>query len=262
MNTMMRDIMESQEEEYCVYCGEKVPQNANKCEHCGQWIGEESVSRNHVYNNNYVSDENNNEEEKNMESEDVSNKSKNDDENNKVVPTNKSKNNKEVTEYSKAIPIRRLFLLMLFTCGLYGFYWYYKNSCYIRDELGKDVNPILMTILLIIPIVNIVIFFILLNDMNKFIEKEGIGSYSPILNTLIMVLLGGPFTLGMWVLINVQESFNEFWRLKEPELPVRREFDNVEIIAMLIITLIAIFAITMAITGMYVAYLANAMGLS
>ncbi|MCL2687865.1 MAG: DUF4234 domain-containing protein [Methanobrevibacter sp.] len=230
-------------------------------------LSDNSLSRNHVYNNS-VLDENIGEDSsislEDTSKEDINkeNSSKEDinkenvdekDTNGQTIDVkkdtienkiDKSNNSLHSKEYSKAIPIRRLFLLMIFTLGIYGFYWYYKNCCYLRDEFNKDINPILRTILLIIPIVNIIFFYLLLRDMNVYIEDEGIESYSPILNTLIMIFLGGPSVVGMWVLINVQESFNEFWRIKENGLPIRREFNTKEIIVMAVTSVFIYFAVT------------------
>ncbi|MDR0900750.1 MAG: hypothetical protein LBM26_03730, partial [Methanobrevibacter sp.] len=78
----------------------------------------------------------------------------------------------------------------------------------------------------------------------NFIQGEGIESYSSGLNTLIWLFLGSWFgTLGMWTLINVQESINEFWRKREPNLPIRRSFSNGEILIMLLGIILVIFII-------------------
>ncbi|WP_225370696.1 hypothetical protein [Methanobrevibacter arboriphilus] len=49
--------MESEKHKYCIYCGEKISADAEKCEHCGNWFERSSVSRNHIQNN-YVSKDN------------------------------------------------------------------------------------------------------------------------------------------------------------------------------------------------------------
>lgn len=40
--------MENKESKYCVYCGEKISIDTEKCEHCGKWLDGNSVSRNHT----------------------------------------------------------------------------------------------------------------------------------------------------------------------------------------------------------------------
>jgi uncharacterized BrkB/YihY/UPF0761 family membrane protein len=65
--------------------------------------------------------------------------------------------------------------------------------------------------------------------MKPYIEKKGIKSYSPILNLLGFIIFGFSF-LGIWFYINVQESFNEYWRLEQSHLPIKRDFSNAEIL--------------------------------
>lgn len=287
--------MEPKESKYCIYCGKKISADAEKCEHCGEWFEDSSISRNHIPNN-YVPQEKIDEEEniglngenkiKNDQVDNTNNintiinsinandskKSNIDD----IAPNNvgnvnnninkdngnvdvnnntnmgngngnvnvnngnldngiignsdnikNSSNIKNASKYSNILPIRRLLLLTIVTGSLYGFYWFYKNNCFLKDDLGKDINPIGRTILLIIPIANIIVFYDLLSYMNKYIEAEGIDSYSPGLNTLIWLFV--PFG-HIWALVNVQESINELWRIKKPNLPIRREFNNPEII--------------------------------
>lgn len=246
-------IMEDKDFNYCMYCGEKVSAGVTRCEHCGEWLGDNSVSRNHIPNN-YVSQERLNNNNNNMELEKPIKK--------EVIDTkslkntkNDSSDNKKNIEYSNAIPIRRLFLLLFLTMGLYGFYWFYKNSCYLRDDLGHDNSPGLRTILLLIPILNIFVFYDLLSKINNNIEKEGIESYSPSLNTLIMIFLGPISIFSFWVFINVQEVINELWRFKQPNLPIRRTFSGSERIVLFfgillwVIYIFIIFPMLMVISG-------------
>ncbi|MDR2967300.1 MAG: hypothetical protein LBU74_05075 [Methanobacteriaceae archaeon] len=192
-----------QKTKFCIYCGKKIPINAKKCSYCFQWLDDE-ISSEKSYNNI-----------------------------NTRVATPSYKNNEE---YSKIIPMRRFYLLMILTMGLYSIYWFYKNSSYLRDEFGKDISVGLRTLAFaIIPIANIIVFYELLNEMERIIKKKGIETYSSGLNILIWLFV--PF-VGMWVYINIQESFNDFWRIQEPHLPVRREFDNGEILVMVFTTMI------------------------
>lgn len=224
--------MEPKETKYCAYCGKEISADAERCVHCGEWLNESSVSRNHT-SYSYTSKENTDEENKDLGY--IPNKRV---ENNPVTTSNNYNNTNmhnsgALTEYSKILPMRRLFLLMILTLGLYGIYWVYKTNCHLRDDLGKDVSPGLRTFLFVlIPIANIIVFYQTLEDMNVFIKREGIESYSSGLNTLIMLFLS--WIVGFWVYINVQESINEFWRIKEPNLPIRREFSNSEILVMIL----------------------------
>jgi len=244
--------MEPKETKYCVYCGEKISTDAERCVHCGEWLNDGAVSRNHIsytYTSRKDMDEENN---------DLGHTYNKRVEDNSTTPSNNYSNDNVYnrgsgTEYSKILPIRRFFLLLILTGGLYSIYWIYKTNCHIRDDLGKDVSPGWRTFFFIlIPIANIIVFYMTLNDMNKFIKQERIETYSPGLNTVIPIfsnilfgLLGTP--LVFWVYFNVQESINEFWRIKEPNLPIRREFSGSEIVVMIVgvIFLFLIFVLFM-----------------
>ncbi len=219
------------ETKYCIYCGKEIPINAKKCKYCEEWVDEESISTNHGHHYNQeeiVTDEDYIEDnEKSIES---------DHENERISSPYYQQN----YETSKVIPIRRLYLLMILTFGLYGIYWFYKTSSYLKDDLGKDTSVGFRTFLLFIPIVNIIVFYELIEDMKKFIEEKGIESYSSGLNTLLWAFVP---ILGLWVYINIQESINEFWRMKEPNLPIRRDFSNGEIAAMILGIVMIIFII-------------------
>lgn len=219
--------MENKESKFCVYCGEKISASAEKCEHCGEWVDENSVSRNRT-SYTYTSKNDTTEEKNSL----VNSPNKKTEDNSVASSTINNINIGSSTEYSKILPIRRLFLLMILTFGIYGLYWIYKTNCYLRDDLGKDVSPGLRTFLMIIPIANIIVFYQTLDDMRNFIKQEGIETYSAGLNTLIMIFLGS--IISFWVYINVQESINDLWRIKENNLPVRREFSNSEIVVMLL----------------------------
>jgi hypothetical protein len=218
----------NQKSKFCIFCGKEIPINAKKCSHCFEWLEDDvsspippsdgKIGENQNYNRN----------------------------------TNVTPPSNNTYEESKIIPIRRFFLLMMLTCGLYSIYWYYKNSCYLRDEFGRDISVGLRTIAFaIIPIANILVFYELLRDMKEIIEAKGVEVYSPGINTLIFYFV--PF-FGLWVYINVQETFNEFWRVHEPHLPVRRDFNNGEILAMIllfIITFVIIFLLLVVIAFLF-----------
>ncbi|MDR0900628.1 MAG: DUF4234 domain-containing protein, partial [Methanobrevibacter sp.] len=198
--------MDKKETKFCIYCGEEIPISAKKCKYCYEWIDDDSVSRNHDPAI-YKSETNENKEE--IQKEGLKQEKYPGEEeyykNEKIAISSSKIKSQNKEEYSKIIPIRRLFLLITFTFGLYGYYWYYKNTSYLKDYLGMDIRVGLRTFFMFIPIVNIIFFYQLLEDMKNFIQGEGIESYSSGLNTLIWLFLGSWFgTLGMWTLINVQ----------------------------------------------------------
>lgn len=145
-------------------------------------------------------------------------------------------NNMNIKKFSnKIIPIRRLFLLVLFTGKLYFIYWFYNNAKLLKEHFNEDISVELRTIGLLIPIVNWFVFYDLLSDYEYIIEERGLDSYSTSWNFLIYFFV--PF-LGIWSLINIQESINELWKLEEPELAISRKFTNNEIFVLVIFGLL------------------------
>lgn len=151
--------------------------------------------------------------------------------------------------YSKVFPIRRFFLLMFFTCGLFEYYWFYKNSKLVFKELGQNSDAYLRTILFIIPILNIFAYYFYLDDIKKLLSENNLNTISPIGNLLLYIFFP---ILGIWSLFNVQEHLNEYWRLKEPNHYVKLNFSNNEIIAMAIIPLFFILMFLLSILSLTV----------
>jgi len=232
---------------FCIYCGKKIPTNAKKCSYCFEWLDDEFSSEDHG------SDVNNSVDKIGENKTSPDSYLKNQNFNKKPRETNPHYKNTE--EYSKVIPIRRFYLLMIITFGLYSIYWFYKNSSYLRDEFGKDINVGLRTFAFaLIPVANIIVFYELLNDMKKLIEEKGLESYSSGLNTCILLffsLFGGGF-LVIWVYINVQEYFNDFWRIHESSLPIRRKFNNGEILVMILMPIIVFILILLILVIVYI----------
>lgn len=155
----------------------------------------------------------------------------------KPVPSSKInpqvKETKNVKKYSEGIPIRRILLLMIVTCGLYVIYWFYRSSKFTK-EYGKDVNPILRTILFFIPIVNLVAIYLLFHDIKNIVKTKDISFNVPI--NFVLFIFG--HLLSLWSIINIQEAMNEYYRLNNPNLIERRKFTTSEKVVMAIFVLI------------------------
>ena len=146
-------------------------------------------------------------------------------------------------QYSNVFPIRRLFLLMIFTFGFYGYYWFYKNCKLLKEEYGQDISPGIRTFIFIfIPIGNWIVFYYLIKDYQDLIEYRDMESYSPVMNLLIYMFLP---ILSFWTMINVQESINDLWRYEQSDLKVRRSFKDSEIFIMIIVPIIFICLATL-----------------
>ncbi|MDR2873463.1 MAG: hypothetical protein LBV42_01760 [Methanobrevibacter sp.] len=132
--------------------------------------------------------------------------------------------------YSNVIPIRRFALAFILSFGIYGYYWFYKNTSYLKECHDLPISLKFRTLVYIfLPIGNFIVLYDLINTMKPCIEKKGIKAYSPALNILGFILLGFSF-LGIWFYINVQESFNEYWKVEQAHLPIKRDFSNAEIL--------------------------------
>jgi hypothetical protein len=153
-------------------------------------------------------------------------------------------------DYSNVIPIRRLTLAFILSFGIYGYYWFYKNISYLKKYHNLPISIKFRTLAYIfLPIGNFIVLYDLINTMKPYIEQKGIKSYSPALNILGFMIFGFSF-VGIWFYINVQESFNEYWRLEQNYLPIKRDFSNAEILIIFfvwlgILTLIAFFILTL-----------------
>ncbi|WP_461461635.1 hypothetical protein, partial [Methanobrevibacter sp.] len=133
----------------------------------------------------------------------------------------------------------RLLLLLIVSCGLYSIWWYYKNNTLLKDRLNKNISPILRTIGFILPVIRWFMFYILIHNYEKTLKEENIESYSSILNTLLYIFI--PVIGPVWALCNIQESINNLWYKKQPNLPIRRKFTNGEIVFLIIMLIIIIF---------------------
>ena len=206
---------------YCIHCGRVISADAERCMYCEGYVGDrdENIAPNSLEDYSI----------ENQKSEDFRNSYDVNQEPRNRIPSNHQYSYENI-EYSKVLPIRRQLLLIIFTMGLYNVYWFYKSLKHLRDYHGEDISVGLRTLCFcFVPIVNLVVFYELLDDMKKYAQSKGLETYSS-----GMQILGLALGLGFWVYVNIQETFNEYWRLEEPQLPIRREFSNNEIAVLVI----------------------------
>lgn len=192
----------------CPYCGHEIPLNEIKCRYCLKKIPKKDIRNQNfgIYDFNM----------KKLKS--------------YPINQNLNINEKQTTKYSNVLPIRRWLALMIFTLGLYKYYWFYKNSKLIGERY-----PILRTIGFIIPIINWVMYYILLKDMKKVIKSANIKTFNIAFNFFLYFFVP---ILGFWSMVNVQENMNQYWR-KTQCLKERVEFTTLE--KAIIITLALIY---------------------
>lgn len=99
-------------------------------------------------------------------------------------------------------------LLAIVTLGIYIFFWvgmYYNE---LKNYRGKGLGPVLGVIFMFIPILNIVNYFILSNEIEMLNREDG---REPPMTTIwglwFLLPLIGPII--WWV--RAQTSMNEFW---------------------------------------------------
>jgi hypothetical protein len=191
----------------CQFCGEKISQEELECKNCFNKIENKNqfLSKNHG-SYNYVIEE--------LEEEKYTSYKK---------------------RFSNFFPIRRFFLLIIFTFGLYKIFWFYKNSKLVFKELKINSNPQIRTILLFIPFINIFIYYLYLKDIQNLLKENNLENFSNIWN--LIFYFSFPI-LNIWSVLNIQEHLNEYWRYKTPNLEIEFKFKTIEKIVMILIPLI------------------------
>lgn len=166
----------------------------------------------------------------------------------------KSKKPHHDLEFSHHRPITHIILLSILTLSLYNFYWFYRNWENMKTHNDKDISPILRTIGLIIPIINIFLIYGQFRDIKNYVEESGVETFSsPGLITIgyiffnLLSELPGIFWLlafgYLWPMVIVQRTLNNYWEKELPGIPTRENFSGIEIVAMIIGALIWILVI-------------------
>ena len=194
---------------FCSNCGKEIDDDSNFCPYCSKKIETAAVSTNVVEGPN---------------SED------------KILyhPTLRVMNSS------------RLFLYNTFTLGIYSIYWFYKNNKVLRDAFNRDVNVVLRTIGLFIPIVNWVMYILFLRDFEELLLERKLESFSVVANFLFLAIIPF-FGLNVFALLNVQEYINDLCMYEEPNLKINRKYSGTEIALLVLATIILIVAVLFAI---------------
>jgi hypothetical protein len=154
----------------------------------------------------------------------------------------------------------RLVILSFMTFNIYQLYWFYRNWRDLKNHKKlEDYSPILYTIFLFVPILNIYFIYSQFKDIQEFAKQSGCKTYvSPGWLTFFFVFLNfigfvflrvvetstNPIkylivfissllsTTG--VLVIVQNILNNFWKKEQPELEIRQKFTKKEIACLVI----------------------------
>ncbi|KZX13491.1 DUF4234 domain-containing protein [Methanobrevibacter filiformis] len=231
---------------YCSHCGKVIPYDAKRCMYCDSYVGnvnnpcnQAQIINDHELNKHYK--QNNYNSPNNPQQQ--------------MKHTSMTHSNYHRVEYSKVLPLSKYFLLMVLTCGLYNIYWFYKNLKYIKNYHDEDISVGLRTFCFcFVPIAGLLVFYEFLDDMNHYAKSKGLETYSSGLQ-LLGIILSNFFVLiplYPWFFMNIQETINEYWRLEEPNLPIKRSFSSGEFIVLIvggIITLIFYYMFFIAAMG-------------
>lgn len=63
------------------------------------------------------------------------------------------------------IPLKRLLYLFVTTLGLYDPFWFYYKWKYLRDIEGKKFKPLLLTLTMGLPFLNVILPYILFKEL-------------------------------------------------------------------------------------------------
>jgi hypothetical protein len=169
-------------------------------------------------------------------------------------------------QYSNAQAPWRLFLLYVLSFGLYHFYWFYRNWKHLKIQHNLKIRPGWRTLVLFIPIVDIILMSTQFRDIRDFLKKAGLASYSVL--TLGLITFGYIsfkyislfvflyeraffestyprttifdliqfilYVSAAFLLVKVQISLNKYWKSLQPELEMRTDFSTREAIVILI----------------------------
>ncbi|GEM_PF-5201583 len=99
-------------------------------------------------------------------------------------------------EYSNALDVGKLVVLSMLTMGAYNVYWMYRNWKHIKEVTNKRIRPVALTVAVLFPILDIILFSRQFAVIHKLTKKEGRRSFP-----LVWVCIGyGILLLLGWAL--------------------------------------------------------------
>jgi len=162
--------------------------------------------------------------------------------------------NPAVRDFSNIQPIWQLILLHIATAGLYAIYWFYRNWSQLKYHKDLKINPVLRTLGLFVPILNVVLIYKQFKQINDFADEAGIDKTYPPIATLGGLLgfaalgkLPDPFWLLSFLsvlpLALVQTTINSYWHIEEPCLRIRKHPSIGQIVILIIGAIFWAFAL-------------------
>ncbi|MGK2939545.1 MAG: hypothetical protein ACSLFR_17370 [Solirubrobacteraceae bacterium] len=96
---------------------------------------------------------------------------------------------------------------LLLSFGLWSFAWIHNTLTEIGNARGKDTQATLMTVLYLVPIVNLYVLYVTWKEVSEFAESSGEDPFSPILYVILYFI---PI-VNIFILISVQNKLNATW---------------------------------------------------
>jgi len=187
---------------YCKKCGRENPEGSKFCQHCGITIG--------------------------------SSKTTTSERPTEIIKASTLSDNTK--GFSDAYPIKKLSIMLVVTYGVYFLYWFEKNWQLIKKERQSNISPFWRTAGLFVPILGLYLVYKQFKEIKKLAEETGIeDTYSPgwsLIGYLAINILSLGF-LAPFVLNRIQTTFNNYWKLKEPNKEIKTRFSWKEILALL-----------------------------
>ncbi|MEM3400369.1 MAG: DUF4234 domain-containing protein [Candidatus Micrarchaeia archaeon] len=104
----------------------------------------------------------------------------------------------------------RVIAFIISTFGLYAIFWYYKINKEISEYASLDINPLLRTLVFIIPILNLFVVWKTLNEIDHLSIDSGFNGLDT--RALLVIFAIPPLTL--YTIYAMQSALNEIWTAK------------------------------------------------
>lgn len=151
-----------------------------------------------------------------------------------LTQSSSQKNTK--SQFSNAYPIKKFTTMLVITYGIYFLYWFERNWQLIKQERNSDISPFWRTVGLFIPFLNFYLIYKQFEEIKKLAEENGIkDTYSPGWS-LIGYVVVNLFSLGFlspFILNRIQTTFNNYWKIKEPNKEIKTSFSWKEALALI-----------------------------
>ncbi len=161
---------------------------------------------------------------------------------------------KTSSHFSNSLRISHLVLLYITTCGLYFFYWFYQTNKQLYGHQHINNKPLLRTLGLIVPLLNIYLLWVLFRDIEKFMFKATLNTFKhPAWLTVAFILCSALYRLpalfsfigfsSILPILYTQSTLNTYWQKEQPTLAEKTKLTWQEILICVLGSILLILAI-------------------